>query len=92
VEYIYGSDMTSGKQNIEIVERLTENLRCARETFVRRLASTAVGESGSDIFEERMNTLIDVRGASPFGRHLSIAAAAMVPVGSKRSEETAQAS
>jgi chemotaxis protein histidine kinase CheA len=92
VEYIYGSDVSAGKQNLQLVEQLTENLRCARETFVRRLSSTAVGESGLGIFEERMNTLIDVRGATPFGRHLSIAAAAVAPVDPSQSEAAAQAS
>ncbi len=77
IEYIYEADASAGKQNMELVEQLTENLRCAQESYARRLASATVIDSRADLFEERLNTLIDGKGATSFGRHLSIAAAAI---------------
>jgi hypothetical protein len=77
IEYIYEADASAGKQNMELVEQLTENLRCAQESYTRRLASATVIDSRADLFEERLNSLIDGKGATSFGRHLSIAAAAI---------------
>ncbi len=95
VEYIYGADASAGKQNMELVEQLTENLRCAQETYARRASSATAADSAS-LFEERLNSLIDAKGATSFGRHLSIAAAAIAkrePLGdSVASPRVAQAS
>ena len=78
VEYVYGSDAGSGMQNAELVERLTENLRCAQEAYGRRMASAAARDAGTDFFEDRLNTVLDAKGATPFGRHLAVAAAAVM--------------
>jgi hypothetical protein len=80
---------------MELVEQLTENLRCAQETYARR-ASSAAAADAANLFEERLNSLIDAKGATAFGRHLSIAAAAIAkrePLGnSVASPRVAQAS
>jgi hypothetical protein len=96
VEYVYGADVSSGKQNVDLVERLTGNLRCAQEAYARRLESIPQPDGGPDLFDERLNTVLDTKGATAFGRHLSVAAAAIVRVTSSTeptaSQPAAQAS
>ena len=95
IEYIYGADVTSGTANPELVQRLADNLRCAEAAYGRRVESLAPSEEGVDLFEGRLNTLLDAKGATPFGRHLA-AAAAEVAINkssdSSASHRTAQAS
>ncbi len=96
VEYIYAADVSAGKQNIELVEQLTQNLRCAQDSFARRLAAAPVADFAASLFEDQLNGLLDTKGASSFGRHLSIAAAAVVkrepPADPSHSQSVAQAS
>ena len=89
VEYVYGADVSSGKKNVDLVERLTGNLRCAQEAYARRLESVPQPDGGPDLFDERLNTVLDTKGATAFGRHLSVAAAAIVRVTPPSDEPTA---
>ena len=77
LEYIYSADANAGKQSAELVEGLTGNLRCAQEAYARRLESAAASDAGSDLFEEKLSAILDAKGATAFGRHLSVAAAAL---------------
>ena len=71
VESSYKKDLESGLVPLDVVQRLTANLRHARDLFVARADDQPVEAS---FFETALMRLVDTRGATAFGRHLGIAA------------------
>jgi hypothetical protein len=91
LEFVYSSDVAAGRPNAELVERLTENLRCAQDSYARRRESVNASDNTSDLFEDRLNAVLDAKGATAFGRHLSVAAAALAASKSVAEPSSAQA-
>jgi hypothetical protein len=69
IESMYAVDAESGEEASRVVERLEDNLRCARDMFARRIE----GESpaAARLFDERLTAALKERGATPFGRDLT---------------------
>jgi hypothetical protein len=65
-------DLESGLRPFEAADRLTSNLRDARDQFVQNIGG-AYTEAAS-VFGEQLMRLVDKHGATTFGRHLGIAA------------------
>jgi hypothetical protein len=65
-------DLESGLRPFEAADRLTSNLRDARDQFVQNIG--AVYTQSASVFEEQLMRLVDKHGATTFGRHLGIAA------------------
>jgi hypothetical protein len=65
-------DLESGLRPFEVADRLTSNLRDARDQFVQNIGG--VYTEAASIFEEQLMRLVDKHGATTFGRHLGIAA------------------
>jgi hypothetical protein len=72
VEEMYKVDLKSGRLPMAVVDALTANLRYAREAFVAR--SPLDPEHAKAVFEQQLTVMLDLNGATEFGRHLSIAA------------------
>ena len=68
----YREDLESGLLPLDVVERLTSNLRHARDLFVDRAGCLQNGQAS--LFETVLMRLVDTRGGTAFGRHLGIAA------------------
>ncbi|MEO5568693.1 MAG: hypothetical protein ABIR92_09385 [Gemmatimonadaceae bacterium] len=71
IEAVYSVDQQT-HASIDVVDRLSANLRYAREVFVQRAASQGV--IGATLFEQELCAKLDEFGDASFGRHLSIAA------------------
>ena len=71
VEAVHASDVEAGVAAPELVERLTCNLDYAADVFARRAAHYP---AQAGVFEQQLTAVLDEKGASMFGRHLSIAA------------------
>jgi hypothetical protein len=69
VEYVYRADVSARKPDTERMERLTENLRCARQIFQQRRALEA--PTLPSLLEEVVATAIATRSSTPFGRELA---------------------
>jgi chemotaxis protein histidine kinase CheA len=69
IESMYAVDADSGEDSGRVVERLEDNLRCAREMFARRID----GESpaAARLFDERLAATLKENGTSSFGRDLT---------------------
>jgi len=65
-------DLESGLLPFEAADRLTSNLREARDQFVQSMG--ALYTEAATVFETQLMRLIDRHGATTFGRHLGIAA------------------
>jgi hypothetical protein len=65
-------DLESGLRPFEAADRLTSNLRDARDQFVQNIGG--VYTEPASVFETLLMRLIDKHGATTFGRHLGIAA------------------
>jgi hypothetical protein len=76
-ESMYWDDLNSGLQPLEVVTRLTDNLRHAAELFIARFPAAAV--DAPSIFEQYVTRAIDLHAATSFGRHLGIAAYELRP-------------
>ena len=63
---------THAHASVEVVDRLSANLRYARDVFVQRAASRGV--IGATLFEQELCAKLDEVGETALGRHLSIAA------------------
>jgi chromosome segregation ATPase len=72
IEAMYSADLTSGRSPIEVVDRLTGSLRYARDVAVARWGS-ADCDAGA-LFDRQIAVLLDLKGGTSFGRHLSISA------------------
>jgi chromosome segregation ATPase len=56
----------------DVLDLLCANVRCARNAFVQR--ASVDGVNGAEVFEQQLSAKLDEFGATPLGRHLSIAA------------------
>ena len=65
-------DLESGLLPTEVADRLTSNLRDARDQFVQNVVLCTT--ESALLFEAQLMRLIDRYGATTFGRHLGIAA------------------
>jgi hypothetical protein len=66
------ADLASGLLPFEVADRLTANLREARDQFVQNMGDLYT--EAACVFEKQLMRLSDKHGASTFGRHLGIAA------------------
>lgn len=73
VEYVYRADVSARKPDGERVERLTENLRCARQIYQQRMALE--GPALPSLLEEVIAGAIAAKSSTPFGRELAGVAA-----------------
>ncbi len=73
VEYVYRADVSARKPDGERVERLTENLRCARQIYQQRMALE--GPALPSLLEEVIAAAIAAKSSTPFGRELAAIAA-----------------
>ena len=71
-ETSYREDLESGLVPLDVVERLTSNLRRARDLFAQHAGHLQNGHAS--LFETTVMRLVDTRGGTAFGRHLGIAA------------------
>jgi hypothetical protein len=77
VEYVYRADVSARKPDSERLERLTENLRCARQIFQQRVA--VEGPSMSGLLEEVLASVMAAKASSPFGREIGSVASQAHP-------------
>ncbi len=71
VEYVYDSDAGAKRSDAERVDRLRENLRCARQIYQQRV--TADGPAAASLLEDAIQRTLDRKAAQPFGRDLGLA-------------------
>ena len=71
IDAIYEEDQRS-RPLTEVVDRLTANLRCARDMFVKR--ANAEGVSGAALFDQQLSERLNGSTETPLIRHLAIAA------------------
>jgi hypothetical protein len=71
IEAIYEEDQRS-RPLTEVVDRLTANLRCARDLFVKR--ANTDGVSGAALFDQQLSERLNGSTETPLIRHLAIAA------------------
>ena len=77
----YWSDLESARSGVETVDRLTANLRTARDLFVRR--SETEGSADSSAFKQELIALLGAKSETAFGRHLAISAYELYPIHSQ---------
>jgi hypothetical protein len=77
VEYVYRADVSARKSDAERLERLTENLRCARQIYLQR--ASVEGPVMTTLIEEVLAATVAAKSATPFGRELASIAAAAQP-------------
>ena len=58
--------------SVDVVDRLSANLRYARDVFVQRASSE--GLIGATLFEQELSAKLDEVSATSLGRHLAVAA------------------
>ena len=73
----HNEDLEAGLLPFEAADRLTSNLRDARDEFVQNMG--ALYTEAALVFETQLMRLIDMHGATTFGRHLGIAAYELDP-------------
>jgi len=69
VDYVYRADVSARKPDAERLERLTENLRCARQIYQQRVA--VEGPAMAVIIEEVIAAAVAAKAGTPFGRELA---------------------
>ena len=74
VEYVFNADTTANVSASERRERLTENLRCARQIYGQRV--TLEGPAARSVLDEVLSQILDAKGDTPFGRELADVATA----------------
>lgn len=77
VEYVYRADVSARKPEGERLERLRENLRCARQIYQQRVVTE--GPAMASLLEDVVSATMAARAASPFGRELAAVSAHAVP-------------
>ena len=82
VEAMYQADRESARTSAEATDRLTANLRYAREIFLRR-----AGSEKEALFKRQLMLLLDAKWEGDFGRHLTFSAYDLYP----RSRESSSA-
>jgi hypothetical protein len=74
VEYVFNADTTANLSAGERRERLTENLRCARQIYGQRV--TLEGPAAASVLDEVLSQILDTKADSAFGRELADVATA----------------
>ncbi|HUR34580.1 MAG TPA: hypothetical protein VM032_12345 [Vicinamibacterales bacterium] len=69
VEYVYRADTSARKTDADRLERLMENLRCARQIYQQRAA--AEGPAMAGLFEDVLTAVMATKATAPFGRELA---------------------
>jgi hypothetical protein len=77
VEYVFNADTTANVSASERRERLTENLRCARQIYGQRV--TLEGPAAQSVLDEVLSQILDAKGDAPFGRELADVATSPAP-------------
>ena len=72
LEASYWKDVETQQPPSAVVQRLVEQLKATRELFVLR-CETDGEPATADEFDAQLSTVLDVKGATSFGRHLGIA-------------------
>ena len=72
VEYVFNADFTANVSVSERRDRLTENLRCARQIYGQRV--TLEGPAAASVLDQVLSQLLDAKGETAFGRELAEAA------------------
>jgi chromosome segregation ATPase len=65
--------------SVDVVDRLSANLRYARDVFVQRASSE--GLIGATLFEQELSAKLDEVSATSLGRHLAVAAYELAQAG-----------
>jgi hypothetical protein len=73
----HNEDLESGLLPFEAADRLTSNLRDARDQVLQNMGP--LYREAASVFETQLMRLIDTHGATTFGRHLGIAAYELDP-------------
>ena len=74
VEYVFNADTTANVGTAERRERLTENLRCARQIYGQRV--TLEGPAAAAVLDEVLSQMLEAKGETAFGRELAEVATA----------------
>ena len=74
VEYVFNADSVANVSASERRERLTENLRCARQIYGQRV--TLEGPAAQSVLDEALSQMLDAKGDTAFGRELADVATA----------------
>jgi hypothetical protein len=69
VEYVFNADVTGNVSVLERRDRLTENLRCARQIYGQRV--TLEGPAAAAVLDQVLSQILDAKGESAFGRELA---------------------
>ena len=69
VEYVFNADVTANVSVAERRDRLTENLRCARQIYGQRV--TLEGPAAVSVLDQVLSQIFDTKGESAFGRELA---------------------
>ena len=77
VEYVYESDASAGKPDAERLDRLVENLRCARQIFQQRV--TLEGPATRTLLDDELQRTRERKAMQPFGRDLALALTTRFP-------------
>lgn len=76
VEYVFNADTAASVGGQERRQRLTENLRCARQIYGQRV--TLEGPAAASVLDEVLSHMLDKKGDTAFGRELAEVATAPV--------------
>jgi hypothetical protein len=74
VEYVFNADTTASLNASERRERLSENLRCARQIYGQRV--TLEGPAAASVLDEVLSRMLDAKAETAFGRELAEVATA----------------
>jgi hypothetical protein len=74
VEYVFNADTTANVGTAERRERLTENLRCARQIYGQRV--TLEGPAAAALLDQVLSLMLDAKGETAFCRDLAEVATA----------------
>ena len=69
IEYVYEADAGSARPEAARLEKLGENVRCARQIFQQRV--TVEGPANSRLLEEVLERICERKSAQPFGKDLA---------------------
>ena len=69
---MYAADVSAGRKSDDLVSRLTQNLRSARNVFRNHIGAAENDELA--IFDQQLSKLLETPEETAFTRHLGIAA------------------
>jgi hypothetical protein len=72
VEYVFNADLTANVNEADRLERLKENLRCARQIYGQRV--TLDGPAAAAVLDDVIERVVETKAETPFGRELLDAA------------------